>query len=492
MYPKVSVLLTSYNHEKYIAQSVDSVLAQSFTDYELYIVDDCSSDNSWEIIKSYSDSRIHAVRNECNKGWLGPDVIKPLTGEYVAIAHSDDLWLPDKLAKQVEYMEANPQCAACFTKVKVIGDDLNIFGDDLEVFQKNFDVENRNRFEWLRFFFLQGNCLAHPSVLLRRNIFDEKYMYPTLYSLPDFYKWVSICLRHEIYVYPEHLTCFRFRSRAENTSGDTSANNIRARFEFWHVLQLCREIVDPGDLVKIFPSTKRYIVNGEMVVKYAMARFFLEEVQSNMQRQLCLFALTILYELLNDNEEKHKVYRLYKYNLKDYAADTTRVDVFGYLNSDNYQDSTLYFDFGEGFNEIDSIKKEVYIGYKGSFFVGFDCSGISGLSRICGLRFDPDEGRLRVYKITHCLIDETPVSIRPLNTTAQKDDWEIFLTDDPIYAIDFPRRAFKKVEIFGVTEVLSGRFLEGMVLYKSCDSLKAYLLKLSRPIRNLCGKIIKK
>ena len=64
--PKVTVLLTSYNHEEFIADSIESILNQTYTDFELYIVDDCSMDNSWEVIQKYNDPRIIAIHHEKN------------------------------------------------------------------------------------------------------------------------------------------------------------------------------------------------------------------------------------------------------------------------------------------------------------------------------------------------------------------------------------------------------------------------------------------
>ena len=105
----VTVWLTSYNHEKYLRESIDSILAQTFSDFELYIIDDNSTDNSWEIIKSYQDHRIHCIHHEKNLGHSDLEKLYPIFNtQYLAIAHSDDKWAPDKLEKQVAYLYAHP------------------------------------------------------------------------------------------------------------------------------------------------------------------------------------------------------------------------------------------------------------------------------------------------------------------------------------------------------------------------------------------------
>ena len=94
--PKVSILLTSYNHEKYIGESIESILNQTYTDFELVILDDASTDNSVKIIKSFKDKRIKPIfrKKNLNRA-ICKEVIEPLQGEYIAIAHCDDKWSKD-------------------------------------------------------------------------------------------------------------------------------------------------------------------------------------------------------------------------------------------------------------------------------------------------------------------------------------------------------------------------------------------------------------
>ena len=99
---KISILLSSYNHEEYIAESIESILRQTFNDFELVIVDDHSDDNSWEVIKKYNDPRIKAKRLEKNTNcaYVWPTLMS-LESEYIAVAHCDDKWREDKLEKQM-------------------------------------------------------------------------------------------------------------------------------------------------------------------------------------------------------------------------------------------------------------------------------------------------------------------------------------------------------------------------------------------------------
>ena len=78
----ITVWLTSYNHAPFLRESIESILNQTWSDFEFYIIDDCSTDNSWEIIQSYQDPRIHAIRHETNWGSSGMwQILESLTGE---------------------------------------------------------------------------------------------------------------------------------------------------------------------------------------------------------------------------------------------------------------------------------------------------------------------------------------------------------------------------------------------------------------------------
>ena len=105
----VSIIMPTYNCEHFIAEAIRSVLAQTYTDWELIIVDDCSTDNTAQIVASFDDTRIVYQRNEKNVGaaLTRNKALQIAKGHYIAFLDADDLWAPEKLEHQIAFMEKN-------------------------------------------------------------------------------------------------------------------------------------------------------------------------------------------------------------------------------------------------------------------------------------------------------------------------------------------------------------------------------------------------
>lgn len=143
----ISIITPVYNSEKYIADTIESVLAQTYSDWEMIIVDDCSTDKSKNIIREFAknEKRIHLLEFEKNAGTgKARDVaLKNAKGRFVAFLDSDDLWLPEKLEKQIQFMTEN-NYPISFTSYKVIDEN----GSDLERVIKV--VESVNLHQYLK------------------------------------------------------------------------------------------------------------------------------------------------------------------------------------------------------------------------------------------------------------------------------------------------------------------------------------------------------
>ena len=117
MNKKVSIITPSYNSAKYIKQTIDSVRAQTYTDWEMLIVDDCSTDNTCDIVEAIAkeDNRVKLIRQEQNGGAAVARnrALENSTGRFIAYLDADDIWLPEKLSRQVEFMEQNDVAFSC-------------------------------------------------------------------------------------------------------------------------------------------------------------------------------------------------------------------------------------------------------------------------------------------------------------------------------------------------------------------------------------------
>ena len=410
----------------------------------------CSKDNSWNIIKEYEkkDNRIRAIRHEVNRG--GSYMVEKLDiihGEYVAMAHSDDSWKEDKLEKQVVLMDNNPDIGACFTLVHLIDDEGQIFSDKNHPYSKVFEKENRSRTEWLNYFFYNGNCLCHPSILIRKIAYTDWSIIPNgLHGLPDFCQWIRLCKKSDIYILQEHLTYFRIHGDESNTSGDTAASLNRLRTETYFVLQQYLSISKIDELIKIFPETNRFVNGEKNNTEYILAKLLLNG-PSSMHR---LLGLQLIYELYNEGREE-ELKDLYDYTKKDYNLDKQKYDIFNLIPQEQYMNSTLYYFNNGNFDEEHTLKQKVYVTQSGYFCVQFDLKGLDIADSGNELRLDLDEGRFREFSLVDVTIDGKTVECIPVNGQKQ-NDLDIFLTVDPQYKINNANQGILKIN--GKTELI--------------------------------------
>jgi len=196
--PTVSVITAVYNAEKTLAQTIESVLSQTFEDFEYILVDDCSNDRSLQIMEEYArkDSRIKILKNKTNlkQAKTRNRAIRESKGKYIANIDSDDLMKKDKLEKQVKFMEKNPNVDICYTGYTVIDKDGNIISD---VEPLEWDEERMLN---------KQNLLNNNTIMMRRGVFyDGNWEYADDYST-----WLSaLKVGKKIRPLKENLTYYR-------------------------------------------------------------------------------------------------------------------------------------------------------------------------------------------------------------------------------------------------------------------------------------------
>ena len=179
--PKITVLMSVSNGAKFLAEAIDSILAQTFTNFEFIIIDDASTDDSLKIINSYKDTRIVLFQNTKNIGLtkslnIG---IPKAKGKYIARMDADDISMPKRLEKQFDFMEEHPEFAFCGTRAKTIND----VGKEINFFRPPIDSSK------ILALLLFKNCFFHSSLIIRTEKllkvsgYNENYKYAQDYKL---------------------------------------------------------------------------------------------------------------------------------------------------------------------------------------------------------------------------------------------------------------------------------------------------------------------
>ncbi len=178
--PKVSVVIPVYNAEKYIGEAIEGILNQTFKDFELILVNDCSTDNTLEIMQKYAkqDERIKILTNEknlkvCKTANRG---IKEARGEYIVKQDADDWSYPDRIEKQVKYMDSHPQVV--------------LSSGNMQMCDKDMNIKNRTHFptidESIKKVLLQYNPMVHSAMIYRKDTFIEVGGYENITNSEDY------------------------------------------------------------------------------------------------------------------------------------------------------------------------------------------------------------------------------------------------------------------------------------------------------------------
>lgn len=244
----VSIITPSYNCANYIIETINSVCSQKFAEWEMIIVDDCSSDNSVAVIKSHTekDSRIKLIQLTENSGAAVArnTAIEAAQGRYIAFLDSDDLWLPDKLEKQLAFMQVNdyPFSYSAYNKIDENG---NVFG--------HIGVPDKVSY---------SDLLKTCSIGCLTAMYDTKYFgkvnMPLIRKRQDFGLWLKL-LKTTGYAYGLNETLAQYRVRADSISSN-KAN--AARFTW----RLYRDVEGLG-LIKASYYFSHYAVRGLLRTK---------------------------------------------------------------------------------------------------------------------------------------------------------------------------------------------------------------------------------
>lgn len=238
----ISIVLPCYNHGRYVAEAIESVLQQTYQDFVLYVFDNGSTDDSWEVINHFDDSRIRKIKLKKNNILeVKKQFIDMAKGRYLGIMHADDLWMHEKLEKQVKFLEETPEARVCVTWSKHI--EIDDEGKEIEALTKYYCPENASVEEWYRRLFLEENWISLPSLLCDRDIYAKYFgrLYPYR-QVADVYTWLWLLEETNIYEVEEILVVQRQHKSAQgmNESYPTIVNlargDIEARYAKYQII----------------------------------------------------------------------------------------------------------------------------------------------------------------------------------------------------------------------------------------------------------------
>lgn len=212
--PKISVIMSVYNGERYLGEAIDSILNQTFTDFEFIIVNDGSTDSSLKIIQGYHDKRIRVIDNEANIGLTKSlnKAIKQARGEYIARQDADDISLPNRFEEQLRYFEQHTETVLLGTSIYRIDEQGKVAGRVIARVRPGGNL-------------LKGNQFTHGSIMFKREAVDRLGGYNELFKYgQDYELWLRTAKHYEVRNLTQVLYKFRFHGeRIRSQKGQESA-----------------------------------------------------------------------------------------------------------------------------------------------------------------------------------------------------------------------------------------------------------------------------
>jgi glycosyltransferase involved in cell wall biosynthesis len=262
--PLVTVLLPVYNAEAHLAEAIQSILSQTFRDFELLIINDGSTDRSAQVIASFKDERIRLVNNESNHKLIatlnkGFDLAR---GKYIARMDADDISLPQRLQRQFDFMESHSEVGIC-------GSWFRSFGTHSTV------VKYPEKDEDIRVMMLYQIPFSHPTVMLRREVVEKHHIrfLPEFIHAEDYEAWVRLIPLTKFANLPEVLLQYRLHEQSVSASyrGIQEKNTYKIISKVFEnagmrvsdeEIKLFREVAYAG-----FKAEKEFIERAESILR---------------------------------------------------------------------------------------------------------------------------------------------------------------------------------------------------------------------------------
>jgi len=261
--PLVSIIMTSYNHEKFISIAIKSVLNQTVTDLELIIIDDASKDDSRQIIKDYSkkDGRIKTVFHGENRGIAKTlnEGIEKAVGTYIAFIGSDDVWHKDKIQKQIDILMKNEDLIV-WSEGEIIDNNGNPTG---ELFTQKQGASKKKKSGNIFEILLLGNFIFGSSMIFKRKNAKDIRFNEALKYLNDHQYYVDLAKKYEYFFFSESLAMYRIHGGNTILSDEEGWQRDRIIINDYFLQRYADEISDKLKGKILLTSSEVFSLFGE-------------------------------------------------------------------------------------------------------------------------------------------------------------------------------------------------------------------------------------
>jgi glycosyltransferase involved in cell wall biosynthesis len=258
---KVSVLIPAYNYGRFVGEAIQSVLDQTFNDFELIVVDDGSTDNTKEVVDSFTDPRIKYIYQE-NRGQIaaGNTSILASSGEYVALLDADDIMLKEALEKSIMVLDSNREVAFSYGQAYLIDENGQILG--LKERHHKYPCIQEGK-EVIRELLIHGNYIIPSTAIVRRSCLDKiGLLDPALHcGGADYDLWIRLAKRYAVACLAEPLA--KYRVHSESLSNARKVDEIRQTN--YNIFESVFNDIEIGPLF----STQRFVYYSHLYVRLA-------------------------------------------------------------------------------------------------------------------------------------------------------------------------------------------------------------------------------
>lgn len=296
--PELSVIMPVYNGEIFIRDAIESILNQTYRNFEFIIINDGSIDKTQEIIESYSDSRIICLENQENIG-ISKSRNKGLSiarGSYIAIMDADDISMPDRFSKQIVFLKEHPEVGVCGGWMEVINRD-----------GRKIKTRITPTLPKVIHFALMFNCcIGQPTVMYKKAIIQDIGGYnPDIIAAGDYDFWIKTVGHHKIANLPEFL--LKYRVHGKNISKKYLEKSVSSSFK--SSTQLIHATLGNQFDTELQSFFKKWKCRQQMSVEEIVRMKQFIEILSNKYQQICPL----------DNKEKRELFHYHAFLLLNLA-----------------------------------------------------------------------------------------------------------------------------------------------------------------------------